>query len=256
MSSDLSDLLERLSSIDPFLACSVERDASLDERRWWAPARLAADPGALDALATAYAERWDLAGDRVTQASFIVLDLTWYAVAPLVAGLLADGSMPRLDGAEVWLDPSTREGRLVVSRAAPIRDATVDHLRTEVEAYFAPLVEALAEGRWLGRRAAWWGIGDRTVGAIEHLAPMVTDPDTARRAIDGVVHHSGSPLDSPLHRLIHVEIDSGRQPIAVRATCCRFYRVPEVGHCLTCPLITDTERRSRAQPASAETIPA
>jgi hypothetical protein len=243
VTADLATLLAECGRLDPYLACSIGRDPTRDARLWLTAERLAADGSSLDRLADAYARRWEVEGDRASQATIIVLDYTWYATAPLVATWLVAGVVPSLHGAEVWLDPETREGQLGlgVTDAVP---ASTDALRATIEDHVAPLVDAIAERRWIGRRTAWMGVGDRVVGAIEHVERVLGTPELAPAEADRIVHCAGTALDSPRHRFVHVVPDGGGPsiPVGLRASCCRFYRVPGVEKCITCPLVPEPER--------------
>ena len=203
-----------------------------------------ADGDRLVELADAYAARWGVEGDRTSQASFVILDVSWYAFAPLVASLLLDDSFPGLRDASVWLDPSTREGSLALADAASVRRG-IDELRAEIEAFMTPVVDAIVARRWLGRRAAWLGVGDRVVGAFEHLGPAAGSAARARALAEALVHAPGSPLDSPRHRFVELEVAGRTHAVGMRASCCRFYRVPGTDKCLTCPLLDDEEREPR-----------
>lgn len=240
--ADLGALLAAARSVDPYLACGIGRDPARDERLWTGAERLAAEPGALERLADAYGRRWQIVGDRASQATIIVLDYTWYAAAPLVNLALGAGVVPSLRNAEVWLDPETREGCLALAPAEP---AGAGQLRDEIEAHLAPLVDAIGERRWISRRTAWLGAGDRIVGAVEYVLRELGAPERAPAEADRIVHSAGSALDSPRHRFIQIEAGDGFVPVGIRASCCRFYRVPGVEKCITCPLVPEAERADR-----------
>lgn len=242
--ADLGALLTFARGVDPYLACGIGRDPARDERLWTSAGRLAADPAALERLADAYGRRWQIVGDRASQATIIVLDYTWYATAPLVGLALGAGVVPSLRDAEVWLDPETREGCLALAEAEPVT-ADGEALRTEIEAHLAPLVDAIGERRWISRRTAWLGAGDRIVGAVEYVLRGLGTPERAPAVADRIVHRAGSALDSPRHRFIQVEAADGFVPVGIRASCCRFYRVPGVEKCITCPLVPEGERADR-----------
>jgi hypothetical protein len=246
VTSDLATLLAECGRLDPYLACGIGRSASHDPALWLTAEGLAADPAGLDRLADAYARRWEIPGDRASQATIIVLDYTWYATAPLVAAWLVGGVVPSLSGAEVWLDPETREGSLALGTTELVPPSN-DALRATIEAHLEPLVEAIAARRWIGRRTAWMGVGDRVVGAIEHVERILGTPERAPAEADRIVHRPGTALDSPRHRFIGVPAAAGERtvPVGLRASCCRFYRVPGVEMCVTCPLVPVPERDAR-----------
>lgn len=243
MSFGLAGQVERIRKLDPYLACAVGRDM---DGRWTSPA----DPGRagepwLEMLADEYASAWGVGGDRCTQATLIVLDYSWYACAPLVASYLLDGVVPRLDGAEVRLDPATRTGGLALADQAARSARSVDALRDEAESFLAPLVEAVATRRWLSARVAWLGIGDRIVSAFEYLGAVAGDPAQARLAAEQLVHAPGSRLDSPRHRFVTFSHRGVERTLGARASCCRFHRTSGGDYCLTCPLIGEDDRCAR-----------
>lgn len=243
MNAELADVVDRIGALDPYLACGIGRDDPA--RPWLAPSALAAADGRLERLATAYGERWSVPADRCSQASYVILDYSWYAFAPLVATFLSEGVVPRLDGAQVALEPQTRIGRLALVPLRPRRGASVDDLRDEIVQHVTPIVEAVVERRWLGQKPAWWGVGDRVVGAFEYLGDLIGQPDRARDLASGLVHAPGSPLDSPRHRFASFEHLGVTRTVGLRAACCRFHRVPGEEKCLTCPILAPEEREGR-----------
>jgi len=146
----------------------------------------------------------------------------------------------------VWLEPATREGSLALAVDAPAATG-IEALRRQIEAFMAPIVGAIVARRWLGRRAAWLGVGDRVVGAFEHLGQAIGAPDRARAMAEALVHAPGSLLDSPRHRFVEIEGGGRTHAVGMRASCCRFYRVPETEKCLTCPLLDEAERAPRLE---------
>jgi len=244
VTADLRTLLAECGRLDPYLACGIGRDPDREPGLWLAAERLASEPVTLDRLADAYARRWGLEGDRTSQATIIVLDYTWYATAPIIGMALVGGLVPALDGAEVWLDPETREGSLSLA-SADARPGGADAVRATIEAHVRPLVEAIARRRWISERVGWMGVGDRVVGAIEHVERILGTPERAPEEASRIVHHRGSALDSPRHRFLSIEAGDRVVPVGLRASCCRFYRVDGVEKCLTCPLVKDPERTTR-----------
>ncbi len=255
MTPDLRTLLADCGRLDPYLACGIGRDPDRTPGLWRTAERLATEPGTLDELADAYARRWGLEGDRPSQATIIVLDYTWYAAAPIVGTALVGGLVPALDGAEVWLDPETREGYLSLD-TADARPGGSDAVRATVEAHLRPLIEAIAERRWISERVGWMGVGDRLVGAIEHVEQVLGTPERAPEEADRVVHRAGSSLDSPRHRFIQIAAGDRVFPVGLRASCCRFYRVDGVEKCMTCPLVREPERTRRLRDWVSELLSA
>lgn len=245
MTAELAALVDRVTRLDAYLACAIGRHS---DARWWTPEELGArDGSALEILADAYGGAWGLAGDRRTQASLILVDYSWCAFAPLIAGYLQTGSVPSLRGASVALNPTTRIGALALAPLPPRRARSVDVLREEVEEHMTPVVAAIADRRWLGRRTAWLGVGDRIVGAFEYLGGLVKDADGARSAAEQLLHAGGSVLASPRHRFATYRHLGAERTIGLRASCCRFYRTVGGERCLTCPLITDVQREPRVR---------
>ncbi len=245
--TDLEALLGRIRERDPYLACEVGPTPDRDPALLITPARLASAPDALESLADAYGARWGVAGDRCSQASFIVLDLSWYAFAPLVTAYLAEGVGPSLAGASVWLDPETRMGSLILARDASASPMSVEDLRAAITGFMAPVVDAIGDRRWIGRRTAWWGVGDRVGGAFEYVGALLGDDARARAAVSELLGPSDSPLASPRHRFSSYVHRGEERTIGLRASCCRFYRVPDNDYCTTCPILREPDRRARVE---------
>ena len=247
MDGDLHRLVAQVEALGPSLQCAVGRSALGDRGRWTTAAQLAARDGtSLAELMHAYGDAWGVADDRRSQAAFVILDYTWYLAAPLVAAHLLAGRLPSLDGAALWLDAESRTGALALSDDPP-RRSSPERLGEAVVAHVRPLVERLAERRWLGARSAWLGVGDRLVGAFEHVGDLIGQRERAQRDASAIVHRAGSELDSPRHRFATFEHRGLARTIGIRASCCRFYRTREARYCLTCPLVPEDERGERVR---------
>lgn len=251
----LAMLFDRYNDAAGARVVAIERDSDRDARRWLTPARIAASPRLIDRLLYEYGAHLKLPRDRRTQAAYFVLDYTWYAFAPLVAAHLAAGVVPSLRGREVsvWLDPTSRAGCLALGEPS-LREGGIEALRDEVVEHMAPVVDALARHGCIGSRAAWLGIGDRLVGALEFIGPPLGQGQRALADAEALVHRPGSPLDSPRHRFVACDHLGVRRTIGVRASCCRSYRTLEGGYCDTCPLVSEDERLERIRASIEEEL--
>lgn len=251
----LHGLVAEVNALAPSCRCTIGRSPWAGHGRWLTASGLAADDGAgLDELMRAYGASWGVADDRRSQAAFVILDYTWYVTAPLVAAHLISGRLPSLEGAAVWLDAGSRTGALALAAAPPCR-SSAERLGDQVAAHLRPLIERVVERHSLGRRAAWLGVGDRIVGAFEHVGDLIGDRERAQADAAAVVHRGGSELDSPRHRFSTYEHGGVERTIGIRASCCRFYRTPAARYCLTCPLIREDERIERVRDWIAGELP-
>jgi hypothetical protein len=171
-----------------------------------------------------------------------------------VAAHLVGGRLPSLDGAAVRLDAGSRTGALALP-AEPPRPSTPERLGDDVVDHMRPLVERVAERRWLEARAAWLGIGDRLVGAFEHVGDLIGQRERAQADAAAIVHRRGSELDSPRHRFATYQHRGVVRTVGLRASCCRFYRSAEARYCLTCPLVPEGERTERVRDWIAGALP-
>jgi hypothetical protein len=253
--TDLRTLVAQVDALGSSVSCAVGRGSSGAAGIWTTPAELAAGEGdALEELMRAYGRSWGVPDDRRSQASFVILDYTWYLAAPLVASHLLAGRLPSVRGASVRLDAASRTGTLALA-AEPPRTSSPELLGDEVIGHLRPLVERVADRRWLEARAAWLGVGDRIVGAFEHVGDLIGQRTRAQADAAALVHRPGSELDSPRHRFATYEHRGVERTVGIRASCCRFYRAPAARYCLTCPLVTEHERTQRVRDWIAGELP-
>jgi hypothetical protein len=126
------------------------------------------------------------------------------------------------------------------------------HLASDVVAVLAPLFGALRSLAPFGRRGMWGSAADALAGGAVWTA-FRAGADTAGAFEDAValaddmVAAGGGPLNHP--SALPIECRHGTITVAVRGTCCLWYKVPQdaTGHeryCTSCPLRDDDSQRA------------
>jgi ferric iron reductase protein FhuF len=124
-------------------------------------------------------------------------------------------------------------------------DALADLLRTAVVGHAERLLAAYEPTTRIGRHGLWAAVTDAL--DVAFMTGGWVSGDMARAAADArLVLGDAAPLvgGSTLH-----EIDDARGRrhwTRRRWSCCFLYRAPGAGECVTCPRVSDAERRRQA----------
>lgn len=218
-----------------------------DEQPGWVRcADLLGDP---DRLTGWRREVADAYGDPIT-GDGLVLD--WYAGALALpgAGLFhLDRRVPDLSPERVHLlvgPGGTVAGVAVDPTGGPDAPADPAALRRQLVAHAERLLEPYATDTRIGRHGLWGAVTDAL--DVAFLTAGWVSGESARAAADAalVLGTDGEPLVGPstLHELADAR---GRTHWTRRRySCCFLYRAPDGGTCVTCPRVTDDERRQQA----------
>jgi hypothetical protein len=121
------------------------------------------------------------------------------------------------------------------------RGALLRTLRQVLTAQATPIVEALWQWSGFSRRGAWGMITSSWAAQFTSLAP---DPDDQRTMLPVVEaffagDDTAAIMQPKLHAVTHVGMTHLYQR---RASCCRWYLLPQGALCASCPLVSQEER--------------
>jgi len=139
--------------------------------------------------------------------------------------------------------PDARAGH---PRVASVGDAAalLRVLRHELVMQSEPVVEALHRWSGFARRGTW---GLLTSSWASHFTSLSADPDDQRAVrplIDGLF--AGNDIVAAMQPRLH-EVTHGAAThlFQRRASCCRYYLLPQGELCASCPLVSDQDRLAR-----------
>lgn len=229
------------------------------------------EAGLLDRLA---AELVESVGRRDVAGSYLGSHLTSPVVSRAVSAVALDRRCPDLDAATVsvhlhadgWFDGVAFGGATVAVLAGdPVagEPGTVElsdlaELRTwwavRTAAAVTPLLDAVRARLGFGRRGLWGSVADAVARASLTMARVNgVDPATswhdAAALVDALAQVAPVPLVRPTPFM--VEWSGGTSCLAVRGTCCLYFRTvadPDPrgeGFCTSCPFMDDDHRHRR-----------
>lgn len=123
-------------------------------------------------------------------------------------------------------------------------DALIQQLRWELSAQAAPVVEALYEWSGFSRKGSWGMITSSWASQFTNIAGKVSNQVDALRYTEKFF--SGSDEIARMRpRLKPVHLGEVTHLYQRRASCCRYYLLPQGNLCASCPLVSDEERHRR-----------
>ena len=223
-----------------------------------------ASTGPLHELLLRIGERAQTADRRTIAASF-ALRFGWasaMAIAPyLTHGCVPDISLDNISlkfrestffertaiheprGVMVGSDPGANHSTIA---AVGDRRALMRALRSALTAQAIPVVEALHEWSGFARRGTWGMLTSSWAAQFTSLCENPTD----QRDIAPTVHafFSGDDLVAAMQPTVHaVTYLHVTHLYQRRASCCRYYLLPQGELCASCPLVSHDERLVRNQ---------
>ena len=267
-SAGVGAVAESLARLDAGVSWAGAQ-AGVDGRAGWVRcADLLADPDAIGRWQREAAAVFGGADDDgLLTGQGLVLD--WYlagVVLPAVGMFHVDRRVPGLAPEDVHLLPGSAGSPVAATAldSAQFRclvddpaadgvdaevvdglDALAAALRTELLAHADRLIEAYAPTTRIGSHGLWGAVTDAVDVAAMTGGWVSGEP--ARAADDARLVLTGDPRwvgGSTLH-----EIDDARGRrhwTRRRYSCCFLYRAPGAGVCVTCPRVSDEERRRQA----------
>lgn len=184
----------------------------------------------------------------------MAVSLACFLTAQRVPDIGSDTVVLRFNADDCWFDRirllTPRFACLPTDPDAGHPDATVlpdmaalrRHLRLQVEAHVAQLIETMRTRSTAGRRALWLQAADRFGSTIVWLTKEFGDAARCWVEIADLVQAPGSPLRGPTG-VMTVEHAGRCEHFLMPATCCLAYQVGEGIKCNNCPLLPIEERR-------------
>jgi hypothetical protein len=129
-------------------------------------------------------------------------------------------------------------------REAADEQALLRELRGVLVAQAAPVVEALHAWSGFAPKGSW---GMLTSSWASHFTWLAPDPDDQRDMgplIDGLLD-GDDVVDAMRPRLHAVTVGAATHLFQRRASCCRYYLLPQGDLCASCPLVSHEERLSK-----------
>jgi hypothetical protein len=127
----------------------------------------------------------------------------------------------------------------VASRGALLRS-----LRDELTHQAAPVVEALYSWSGFARRGTWGMLTSSWTAHFTSLAASRPDQSDVLPLLNEFFE--GTDLAADMRPRLHIVHYRNRAHVYQRrASCCRFYLVPQGELCASCPLVSDEERVAR-----------
>jgi ferric iron reductase protein FhuF len=128
--------------------------------------------------------------------------------------------------------------------SVPDEGALLTALRTALVSQSAPVVQALHEWSGFSNRGLWGQLTSSWASHVTGLSELPHDQRGLLPLLDALF--AGDDLVAVMRPRMHVVEERGAFHLFQRrASCCRFYLVPEGTLCASCPLVSDEERVSR-----------
>jgi hypothetical protein len=117
-------------------------------------------------------------------------------------------------------------------------------LRHELVAQSVPVVDALHAWSGFAPKGSW---GMLTSSWASHFTGLSTDSDDQRGMVPLIdaLFARGDVVDAMRPRLHAVTFESATHLFQRRASCCRYYLLPQGDLCASCPLVSHEERLSK-----------
>ncbi|MGB3682721.1 MAG: hypothetical protein WA990_09580 [Rubrobacteraceae bacterium] len=229
---------------------------------WTTAAGLSTDPDLLETL-IGRIERGCGVNDRAYAGTSLLRSYLWRILTTSVATFLTERRLPDLGAENVALrfgDGGFAEGLAFASprffalpddpeaghpQAAVLLsekdflDRVREALATTHLPALTPALRALRVRR--GKRALWGSGADVCAEAFMFVGQSLGREAEALGFAEELL--CGSPLSGPTNFFV-LEHDGEKRTSRVRNTCCLYYKLGN-GPCLTCPRLTDEERRAR-----------
>ena len=126
----------------------------------------------------------------------------------------------------------------------PNREALLRSLRDELTGQAAPVVEGLCAWSGFATRGTWGMLTSSWTAHFTALAASELDQSSVLPLLDEFFE--GTDLAATMRPRLHIVRYRDRAHVYQRrASCCRFYLVPEGQLCASCPLVSHEERVAR-----------
>ncbi len=189
--------------------------------------------------------------DRRTIAALYAMRFGW-ASAMAIAPYVKFHCVPDVSLANISLKfkPSTFLARMAIHEPrgvmldANARDVLRTELRRQLTEQAVPVVDALYRWSGFAPRGTW---GMFTSSWAAHLTALsATGPDQSSVIPELHRFFDGDDLAARMQPRVHtVSYHDATHVYQRRASCCRFYLVPEGELCASCPLVSQPERLAR-----------
>jgi ferric iron reductase protein FhuF len=248
-SSSVAHVFEALRHINP--SWTVELGRPVPGDGWISGAELVnPSSGPLHELLQRIGARVQTA-DRRTIAALYAMRFGW-ASAMAIAPYVKFTAVPdvSLENVSLKFTPSTFLERMAIHEPSGVAGKAGDRhllrqaLRQQLTAQAVPVVEALHQWSGFAPRGTW---GMLTSSWAAHLINLSADGPDQRGVLPELQRFfEGDDLAAVMQPRVHpVTYRDATHLYQRRASCCRFYLVPEGELCASCPLVSQEERIAR-----------
>lgn len=211
--------------------------------RWVRLDAFATDTQVLEAGLRRAGARFGRPEPTAASGSWLIADIAAMLAWPAVAGLLTHDTLLVSAVTHVYLPAPNTERRLAARLTPPdlLRAAAPDAFAAGMIATLQPVVEAVHERTRRGRHALWATVTDMVAAAFHRVGDHLDRSDHARHLATTVIDGSATLVGGAnWHDLVW---SGGTSHTRIRNICCLWYQTPTGDVCLTCPRITDQQRR-------------
>lgn len=236
------------TSLDGILA-DLERlgfDTGLDDHPGTGWVRLdayAADRNILDGGLRLAGARFGRPEPTAASGGWLVGDVAAAVAWPAVAAMLTHRRLVIARTTDVHL-PHPSAARRLAARIAPPRpvvSASAGVFAAGIVATLRPVVEAVHVRTRRGRHALWGTVTDMIAAAFHRVGDHLDQSSEARHLAAAVI--DGSTTLTGGANWHDVDWSGGTKHTRIRNICCLWYQSPGGDLCLTCPRITDQQRK-------------
>lgn len=210
---------------------------------WIALDRYVSEPRRLDAALHRAAARFDHHHDAAMAGGWLVAEIAAAVAWPATAALLAHDLLI-VDGANLVHLPDPRTERRRAARVTPARrptPATPERYARSIADTLAPAVDTVHRRTRRGRHALWGTVTDMVAASFHRAGDYLHQSERARTLAERIIDDHDLLPRTANWREVHWA--RGTERTRIRNICCLWYRADGGGTCITCPRVTDSQRR-------------
>lgn len=222
-------------------------DVALDDQPgtdWVALVEYAADPSILEAGLRLAGTRFDRPEPSAASGGWLIGDIAAAIAWPAAAIMFTHEARLLTSASGVYLPAPHTERRLAARITAPdcVEPASPDAFADSIVAALQPVVEAIHVRTRRGRHALWGTVTDMVAAALHRVGDHLGRSHQARHLANDVIDSSPTLVGGAnWHDVIW---SGGTKHTRIRNICCLWYQTPDGDLCLTCPRISDQQRRT------------
>lgn len=202
-----------------------------------------ADPTTLEAGLRLAGARFDRPEPSAASGGWLIGDIAAAITWPAATVMLTHQALLLSSASAVYLPAPRTEHRLAARITTPdgVAPASPDTFADSIIATIQPVVEAVHAHTRRGRHALWGTVTDMVAAAFHRVGDHLGRSSQARELASALIDSSPTLVGGAnWHDVIW---PGGTKHTRIRNICCLWYQTPGGDLCLTCPRITDQQRR-------------